>query len=121
MLKRKPLTTEQREAHEERDAWAKRFNRCWGCGSYHRLETHEICRRSETSDWRHVENYARLCNECHPEAHGGFITKGVLLTLKLILDPGAYDLDWIRAHTIFKGVAPEALPKRCRWFITESV
>ena len=122
MLRRKTLTPEQRAANEERELWAKRFAKCWACGRHADwIETHEIVRRSETADWRHVANYARLCRECHEEAHGGYITKGVLLTLKLIFDPGGYDLDWILSHTIKKGTRPEALPTCCRWFIRESV
>lgn len=121
MLRRKPLTAEQQRANEEREAWSMRFSRCWACGGTKVLDTHEIVRRSETADWRNPANFVRLCRSCHEEAHGGDLTKGVLMTLKLIFDGGEYDAAWIRAHAIVKGVECEPLPRRCRWFIRETV
>lgn len=121
MLKRKRITADMARLNEEREAWSKRYGRCWSCGGTRMLETHELVRKSETSEWRHAANYIRLCRSCHEEAHGGFLTKGILLTLKLIMDPGAFDADWIRAHAIVKGTQCEPLPRQCRWFMRELV
>lgn len=118
MLRRRRKSIEDTRAEEERKQWGQRFIRCWACGAANtQLDTHEIVRRSETSDWRHEANYSRLCRECHEECHGGWLTKGILMTLKLIHDPGAYDADWIREHALRKHWEPEPLPQLCRWFI----
>lgn len=117
MIRRKRLSPEDRDAEEARRQWSMRFTRCWSCGARDNLDTHEIVRRSETSAWRDERNYSRLCRACHEECHGGWLTKGILMTLKLINDPGAYDSDWIRAHALRKHWEPEPLPQLCRWFI----
>lgn len=118
-LRSKRPTAEINRLMREREAWALGQRRCWGCGCRSRLETHEIVRRSETSDWRHSENYTRLCDQCHAEAHGGYLTKDVLLTLKLLFDPAAFSVEWVREHALSKHWSPGALPEQCRWFIEE--
>lgn len=120
MLRRRRMSIEDTRAEEERKQWGQRFTRCWACGAANtQLDTHEIVRRSETSDWRWPQNYVRLCRECHEEAHGGDLTKGVLMTLKLLFDPMEYNPDWIRMKAIRHAHEPEQLPVRCRWFIRE--
>ena len=81
------------------------------------LDTHEIVRRSECVAWCDERNFARLCRRCHEEAHGGWLTKGILLTLKLIHDPVSYDPDWIREHALRKHWECEPLPEQCRWCV----
>jgi 5-methylcytosine-specific restriction endonuclease McrA len=115
MLRSKRKTAEQVRASDERGAWSKRYAKCWCCGGRNILDTHEIVRRSETADWHQPANWTRLCRSCHEEAHGGFLTKGVLMTLKLIHDPGEYDAAWIRAHALRKDWEPEPLPRMCQW------
>lgn len=112
------MTPSEMRLREERRAWSSKFNRCWACGTTRRaLETHEIVRRSETAEWSHPCNFTRLCRECHEECHGGDLTKGILLMLKLIFDPLNYDAEWIRNHAIKHHWEPEPLPQRCRWMI----
>lgn len=113
------MTPDERRLHDERELWAMRFPRCWACGGKaFTVDTHEIVRRGETADWRNTANYVRLCRSCHEEAHGGDLSKGVILTLKLLFDPLEFDLDWILARSIRKGVHPEPLPARCRWMLS---
>ena len=84
----------------ERMAWSHSHGFCWACGATTNLHTHEIVRRSETAKALNLANYARLCQSCHEEAHGGYITKGVLLTLKLLFDGEHYNPEWVREHSI---------------------
>lgn len=120
-MRRRRLTAEQRRAEDERREWAASQCFCWACGSrgsdLYPLHTHEVVRRSETAQWRHMANYVRICERCHSEAHGGYLTKGVLLTLKLLFNGDAYDPEWIRKHAIAHHWEPEPLPTSCRWFI----
>lgn len=120
MRTRAKQTSDERKALAARAEWAKQFTRCWACGAtrgFLSLHTHEIIRKSETNDWLHLANYTRLCFHCHGECHGGWLTKEILLTLKLLMDPANYDPDWIRKHAIKRHWEPAPLPELCRWFI----
>lgn len=120
-IKRKSPTAAIKKLQAERAAWAAQFTKCWGCGCRGTgplpLHTHEIVRRSETADWMHPANFTRLCLHCHDECHGGWLTKDILLTLKLLFDPDAYNPEWIREHAIKRHWEPAPLPELCRWFI----
>lgn len=109
---------------EARAEWSRRWKRCWRCGLTDywtpRHQTHEIIRRSETADWRDERNYSRLCPTCHAEAHGGELTKGQLMTLKLILDPGHADIEWLRRCAIRRGIECEPLPRACDWLLSDA-
>lgn len=94
----------------ERVLWSHEHGFCWVCGRTQNLHTHEIVRRSESAKALNLKNYARLCDMHHEEAHGGWLTKGILLTLKAIWDGANYDPQWIRDHAIAHHHEAEALP-----------
>lgn len=98
----------------ERMAWSHSHGFCWACGATTNLHTHEIVRRSETAKALSLANYARLCGDCHEEAHGGWITKGILLTLKAVFDGAFYDPQWVRDHAIAHHHEATALPEQIK-------
>ena len=121
-MKRKPLTKEERSGNEDRKQWSSLFMRCFACGKILPFGTierhvHELCRKSETKDWRHAANYVVLCIECHGEAHGGELCRNMLVTCKMLLDPAHFDITWLRAHTIHR-VECDSLPERCDWLLS---
>ena len=119
MIQRKNRKKDDAAEHR-RKIWSGCFEFCWSCGAKQKLfplETHEIVRRSETSYWCDERNFTKLCRACHEEAHGGWLTKDVLLTLKLIFDPVSYDPDWVRTYAIRQDWEAGVLPEQCRWFI----
>lgn len=132
MLRKRPLTAEQRRLNDEREEWAARYNRCWGCGRIlqgrygavwveEASQVHEIIGRPK--DWRDPRNYSFFCNTCHTngaDAKAGGLTLNAVLTLKLLLDPTNYDLDWIREHHFRKGMLPEPLPSVCDWLFSDA-
>lgn len=122
-MRRKPLSKEQRQGNDDRRQWSSLFQRCFACGKvlmFGDMErhVHEIIRKSETKDWRHRANYIVLCAGCHGEAHGGELTKDVLASLKMLLDPAHFDMDWLRANGIRRGIECGSLPERCDWILS---
>ena len=122
-LKRRPKTPEQRTAEQERENFRSLWLRCWACGKiaptkYWDNQIHELIRRSETKHALDERNYCYICPSCHGQAHGGWLTKGVLMSLKMLLDPTRYQPDWLRANGVFKGIEPEPLPLECEWIFS---
>lgn len=126
MLRRRPKSPEQRAVEAERADWSRQWNRCWACGTsalyaFPPHQTHELVRRGETKYALDARAYIRLCEPCHNESHGGWLTKNVLLSLKMILDGSNFDPDWLRANGVLKGIEPGPLPPQCDWLWSDAL
>lgn len=98
--------------------FADRFQMCWLCDAFSRLQIHHICGR-RGKDPHDRRNLFRICEHCHRLFHDGsrterYIGMEQILYCKMYFDPEHYDPEYLAALRGKKHLGHE--PVRPDWW-----